>query len=195
MPKGWILESKATGDLNGDRLPDAALVLHMHDPGNFVSSDWDPDHKYDSNPRMLVIAFARKAGNYELAAANHKLIPRLENQNQEDLFDEVAILNGALRLKIHIFMSSGGWWMGNVGYTFRWQNGRLRLIGYDRDGVQRNTGETDGVSINYLARVKLTKTGTIESDSDKIRRTKIAKRPLLDINEVGDGFTFWPDER
>ena len=65
VPKGWILESKATGDLNGDRLPDAALVLHMHDPGNFVSSDWDPDHKYDSNPRMLVIAFARKAGNYE----------------------------------------------------------------------------------------------------------------------------------
>ena len=195
VPKGWLLESKAAGDLDGDSLPDAAIVLHMTDPRNYASTDWDRNHKYNSNPRMLIVAFARKNGGYALASANHKLVPRLENQNQEDPFDEVAIVNRTLRLKMHIFMSAGGWWMGNIAYTFRWQDGRLRLIGYDRDGVQRNTGETDEVSVNYVSRVKLTKTGTLESGVDKIRRSKIPQRHLLDIDEVGDGFMFWPDER
>ena len=27
MPKGWLVETKAIGDLNGDSVPDAAMVL------------------------------------------------------------------------------------------------------------------------------------------------------------------------
>ena len=39
-PKGWLVEAKATGDLNGDALPDAALVLHLNNPKNWVSPPW-----------------------------------------------------------------------------------------------------------------------------------------------------------
>lgn len=154
VSKGWKLEAKASGDLNGDKLADTALVLHMDDPANRIAPSWDETIRYDTNPRMLIIAFARKDGGYELAASDHKLIPRLENPNQDEPFDEVAIVNGTLRVKMHLFLSAGGWRMGGSAYTFRWQDGHFRLIGFDRDDVMRNTGDTEEVSINYLSGTK-----------------------------------------
>ena len=194
VPKSWALEAKAQGDFNGDRLPDAALVLHMKDPRNFVASDWDPKQKYDSNPRMLVVAFARKAGGYDLAAADHELIPRLENQNQDDPFDEVKISGGTLRVKMHLFMSAGGWEMGGSAYTFRWQDGAFKLIGFDRDSVRRNTGDTEEVSINYLTGHKEIKTGNIGSDKQQTKSIRLRRKPLLTLDQVGDGLMFDPDE-
>ena len=195
VPKNWKLEAKATGDLNGDKLPDAALVLHMTDPANMVASDWDPNRKYDSNPRMLVVLFAREGGGYALAAVDHELIPRLANQNQDEPFDEVAINGGTLRVKMHLFMSAGGWEMGGSAYTFRWQDGAFKLIGFDRDSVRRNTGETEEVSINYLTGKKHLKRGDIGSDKETTQPVKIAKKPLLALGDVGDGLMFDPDER
>ena len=194
VPKNWKLEAKATGDLNVDKLSDAALVLHMADPANLVASDWDPSQKYDSNPRMLVILFARKGGGYALAAADHKLIPRLENQNQDEPFDEVAIANGTLRVKMHLFMSAGGWEMGGSAYTFRWQDGGFKLIGFDRDSVQRNSGETKEISINYLTGRKVLKRGNIGTDKQEERTVRIANKPLIALGDVGDGLLFDPDE-
>ncbi|HVH48973.1 MAG TPA: hypothetical protein VM760_03730 [Sphingomicrobium sp.] len=195
MPAKWKLEAKATGDLNGDKLPDAALVLHMADPANLISSDWDPNQKYDSNPRMLVVLFAKPSGGYSLAAADHKLIPRLENQNQDEPFDEVKVAGGTLRVKMHLFMSAGGWEMGGSAYTFRWQDGAFRLIGFDRDSVRRNTGETEEVSINYLTGKKLLKSGNIGTGKQTGRTKGIARKPLIVLGDVGDGLMFDPDER
>ena len=119
VPKGWLLETSATGDLNGDKRADAALVLHMNDPRNRIPSFADSDRRYDTNPRILVVAFARLGGGYEAAAVDHKLIPRLENSSQDDPFDEVSIKSGVLGVKMHHFMSAGGWEAGGSSYSFR----------------------------------------------------------------------------
>ena len=195
VPAKWKVEAKASDDLNGDKLPDAALVLHMADPANLVPLDWDPNQKYDSNPRMLVVLFGRIGGGYTLAAADQKLIPRRENQNQDDPFDEVAIANGTLRVKMHLFMSAGGWEMGGSAFTFRWQDGAFRLIGFDGDTVMRNSGETEEVSINYLTGRKLVKRGNIGSDKQTTKTVKIARKPLIALADVGDGLMFDPDKR
>lgn len=195
VPQGWKLEAKVEGDLNRDKLPDAALVLRMDDAKNRVATQWNPDQRYDTNPRMLVVAFARRGGGYELAAADHKLIPRLENQNQDDPFDEISIRNGALNVKMHLFMSAGGWQMGGSAYTFRWQDGAFKLIGFDRDSVMRNSGETAEVSINYLTGHREEKSGNIGSDQQQTRSIRMARKRLLDLASVGDGLMFDPDER
>jgi hypothetical protein len=39
-PKGWVVEAKATGDLNGDGKPDLAFVLHDTDKRNPGSLGW-----------------------------------------------------------------------------------------------------------------------------------------------------------
>lgn len=195
VPAQWKLEAKAAGNLNGDNLPDSALVLHMADPANLVPLDWDPNQKYDSNPRMLVILFGRKGGGYTLASADQKLIPRRENQNQDDPFEEVAIANGTLRVKMHLFMSAGGWEMGGSAFTFRWQDGDFKLIGFEGDTVMRNSGETEEVSVNYLTGRKLVKRGNIGTDKQTTKAVKIARKPLIALADVGDGLMFDPDER
>jgi hypothetical protein len=193
VPQGWLVEAKDEGDLNGDKLPDVALVLHMDDPRNLVASDYS-DVKYNSNPRMLVVAFGNRGGGYRLALADHKLIPRVENQNQDEPFDEVKIADGTLRVKMHLFLEAGGWRMGGSAYTFRWQDGAFRLIGFDRDSVVKSTGDTEEVSINYLTGRKELKTGNIGTTDEKKRNMQMPKKPLLTLEQVGDGLLFEPDE-
>ena len=193
VPKGWLLEASAAGDLNGDQRPDAALVLHMTDPRNRLPSPGDSERRYDTNPRLLVVAFGRPSGGYQLAVADPRLIPRLESPSQEDPFDELSVKAGVLGVKMHLFMSAGGWEAGGSSYSFRWQNGGFKLIGFDRDTVMRNSGETSEVSINYLTRRKLLKKGNIGSDGQTERWVTIPKKPLIDLTQIGDGLMFDPD--
>src|SRR5215213_11928261 len=60
VPKGWAVEMESRGDLNGDGVPDLMLVLHMTNPGNVVKNDGLGASELDTNPRMLVVAFADK---------------------------------------------------------------------------------------------------------------------------------------
>ena len=135
-------------------------------------------------------AFVPKQWKLE-ARAN---VPRLENQNQDEPFEEVKIVARTLQLKMHVFMSAGGWEMGGTAYTFRWQDGGFRLIGFDRDTVRRNTGETRDISINYLNGRKVTKSGYIAGDRGNTRVTTLPKKPLLALSDIGDGLMFDPDE-
>lgn len=194
VPKGWLLEGKAQGDLNGDALPDAALVLHMNNAANRIHPSWDQERTYDTNPRMIVVAFASKGGGYRLAAANHTVIPRLENPNQDEPFDSVKIANGNLKVKMVLFLSAGGWMMGDTVITFRWIDDGFRMIGFDRDAIMRNSGETEKTSINYLTGRKIVTTGSIDGRADPPKTTKLPKKPLLRMDEVVDGLYFEPDE-
>jgi hypothetical protein len=200
VPPGWRLEAQAKGDLNGDGKADLAFVLHDTDPKNVVAN---PEglgvDSLDTNPRILAVAFARAAG-YELALENHALIPRRTDPVLEDPFDGVAaggleIARGTLRLRLGVFASAGSWSMSTIATTFRWQNGRFELIGYDRTETNRGSGEIEGLSINYLTRRAKRSQGTIESDAEKSRWETLPRGPLLSLDEVGDGLEFDPDSR
>jgi hypothetical protein len=194
VPKGWKITDKAIGDLNGDHFPDAALAIWMDDPRNKIHPSYDPKTRYDTNPMMLIVAFGSRGG-YDLAVANHTLIPRRENPNQNPPFNGVSIANGVLRVKMHEFLEAGGWWLGKISFAFRWQDGALRLIGYDRDGIIKNTGATDVASVNYPARRMIVKTGTMAGEApDETKTMTIGHKPLLTIDEVGDGLAFDPNE-
>ena len=193
VPRQWKLTDKAIGDLNGDRIQDAALVLWMNDPRNRIHPSFDPKTRYDTNPLMLVVVFGSKSGGYDLAAANHKLIPRRTNPNQDPAFDDVTIGKGVLRVKMHEFLEAGGWRSGTSSFAFRWQDGALRLIGYDRDAIIKNAGTTEKVSVDYPARRMVTTTGTMAGDvEDRTETVTLPRKPLLTLDQVGDGLMFEP---
>jgi hypothetical protein len=193
VPKGWTVETEGRGDLNGDGAPDLMLVLHMTDPANVIKNDGFGSSEIDTNPRMLVVAFADKANQYSLALANHTLIPRHINPVMDDPLEGAAIVKGTVQVSLSFWMSAGSWFTSQTKLTFRYQDGCFKLIGYDSTGSKRNTGETSTVSINYPAKkMKITK-GNIENDREKTSWKTIRTPSLLCMDAVGDGMDFSPE--
>lgn len=198
VPKGWALEQQQTGDLDGDGLADLALALHQTDARNILPNTGGMcGDKIDTNPRILVIALARPGGGYRLAMQNHSFVPRHDNPCADDPFDAnneggggIAIKRGTLHIRLTLFMSAGGWDMGSREFTFRWQQGALRLIGFDYLNVQRNSGEMQTLGINYLTRKVRIAHGKTDSDVDKVRWSTVPARVLLTLEQLGNGTEF-----
>lgn len=190
-PKGWKIEARADGDLDGDARADLALVLRLQDPTNLLHEEMC-EKPFDTNPRILAVLLAKPGGGYRLAVEDHALIPRRENSCQVEHFAGLAIEQGALRVDFERMMSAGGWDMGSTTFRWRWRDGALRLIGFDYSNVKRNTGALGRVSVNYLTRRAKISTGNIEDDRETVRWTRLRGRAPT-IGEVGDGLTFDPD--
>ncbi|HEX8640185.1 MAG TPA: hypothetical protein VF704_03410 [Allosphingosinicella sp.] len=196
VPAGWRIDALEEGDLNGDGADDLAFVLREQDPANVIdNAGFGPD-RFDTNPRMLAVALAERRGGYRLVAQNHRLIPRHTEPVLDDPFDPegeaLKIERGTLKLSLIRFASAGGWDSGGTAFTFRWQDGALRLIGFDWDNVQRASGETREVSINFLTRRVRSASGNIERDDEQVRWSRIPAGPLPTLDEIGDGLEFDP---
>jgi hypothetical protein len=142
---------------------------------------------------MLVVVFGATKG-YELALADHVLIPRVENANQEQPFDGIKIENGLLKLKMHLFFDAGGYRVGRWGFAFKWQDHGFKLVNFDRDSVIKKTGDTEVISIDYLAGRKDVTTGNLSKNKENKKRSGLPKKDLVDLTQMGDGLQFKPDE-
>ncbi|HYI38789.1 MAG TPA: hypothetical protein VE053_00550 [Allosphingosinicella sp.] len=195
VPKGWRIEARAGGDLDGDGRPDTALVLRGADPVNFIPQPMC-EERLDTNPRILAMLLARPGGGYRLAVDNHALIPRRDNACQVDPFSDpgqLAIERGILRIDLERMMSAGGWDAGMTTYKLRWRDEALRLIGFDYSNVKRNTGALSRLSVNYLTGRAKIATGNIETDREKIRWTKLRNPQGPTLDWIGDGLAFDPE--
>lgn len=195
-PPGWRVERRTDGDLDRDGAADLAFVLRMRDPANVLTHDGLGDNPFDTNPRILGVALAVPGGGYRLVAQDHGLIARRDSPTQEDPFGEdsegIAIDRGALRVSLHLFMNAGGWDAGPLSFAFRWQDGALRLIGYDRTTISRGSGCSTGISINYLTGRAWLSLGNIANDRERRVQRRVAARQLPTIDQVGDGMAFDP---
>jgi hypothetical protein len=194
VPAGWKLEVRQDGDLNGDGVPDLLLVLQQDDPAKILQTPAGQmgADSVNANPRILAVAFAdaRPAKGYTLALQDHSLIPIHDNPVLEDPLDDtggIAIKKGTFQLSLHYFASAGSWEMSNTTYTFRYQDGAFKLIGYDENEVNRGSGKLDETSINFLTGKKKLSSGTIENDKMDVTWKNLGKRPLLNLDQVAAG--------
>lgn len=194
VPKGWKLEKQQSGDLNKDGQDDLLLLLRMDDRKNILKNDGLGQDPFDTNPRILAVAFGN-GKSFTLGLENHTLIARTEDPVMDDPVGEsggVAIERGTLKVSLYSFASAGSWSAGSSTFRFRLGKRGFELIGYDSSSTQRNTGEVEQVSINYLTGKVQISTGTIEDDKLKDKWRKIPRKKLLLLEEIGDGLAFDP---
>lgn len=194
VPNGWRMEHSARGDLDRDGREDLLLVLRMHDPRNILRNDGLGTDELDTNPRLLVVAF-REGARYRRVLQDHVLVPRHDDPVADDYLDiedPVAIVRGTARVRLHSWRSAGGWTTWNRRFTFRWQDGCFRLVGFDHDEVQRNSGRTERTSINYLTHRATVEEGSIEYDDVQARFVELPRASLRCLATVGSGMEFDP---
>jgi len=112
----------------------------------------------------------------------------------EDSF--CPIKHGTLRMRLGIFHSAGSWEMGYRIFNFRWQSEHVALIGYGRTTIRRNNGAKDNVNYNFLTRRVKHVSGNIAGrDKPTVERKKLPNKPLLTLEQVGNGLDFNPERK
>jgi hypothetical protein len=199
VPQGWLLEARASGDLNRDGVDDLAFVLRQNNPENIVSHSELGEKPLNTNPRILGAAFRTgPSGDYILKIENHTLIRRREDPSQEDTFGDgnggIVIERGVLEVTLHLFMTAGGWDMFTATHKFQYRSGRFELIGFDRFNAHRASGKTTNISANYFTRKMMTAIGHISTDNPtKVTWKTLPRRTVLTLDAVGDGLNFDPE--
>lgn len=193
VPLNWKLEAKSLGDLNGDRRSDIALVIKGGNPALIIQNDGPGAPEFDSNARILVVAFAQPDGTFRRVVQNNKLIPRWDDPVGEDPFNGIEIKRGTLQVALTEFRSAGSYSAGSQNFTFRWQDSDFLLIGYDVRSVHRASGETSEESYNFLTQRKLSKIGSVSSDQTQDHWDRLPSRDLISLQSFSDGRDFDPE--
>ena len=77
---------------------------------------------------------------------------------------------------------------------FRWQGQAFLLAGYDRSEVQRNSGETRDISVNYLTGKRKTVKGSIADDKPgRAVWTREKPHAPIMLDAIPNGMEWDPD--
>jgi hypothetical protein len=193
VPQGWSIECEEKGDISKDGIADLVFLLQQNNPGNVIikKGGYGVD-TLNSNPRILAVALGLPSGKeYKLVVENHTLIPRYTDPTLSDPLSGCPIIEkSALHITLGFWANAGTWSTSNSTFIFWYQDTCLRLIGYDYNSSQRNTGEFHSKSINYLTKKIKRETGTIDDDKGEIVWSKLTGRTFVTIDDIGDGLGF-----
>ena len=149
VPKGWTVEYKAEGDLNGDGVSDIAAILVQNDPE-------------DMGDRALIVLVRSDGGKFTPAGINDKML------ECKGCLGEGGSVNISIKKGVLIVFE----WIGSQLYSkttwrFRYESPRQRFILIGKD-VESGYGEKGKVeSFNYLTGQKVTTTFRYDANSDR----------------------------
>lgn len=144
----------ASGDLTGDGIRDVVMVIRGADPALIIHNDQLGASELDTNPRRLLV-YAGSAQGWRQIAVSNGFIPPAGSEDSSCLADPLAeggieIARGVLAVKLHYWLSCGGWDVTSNTFKFKREGSRLRLIGFDHTEFMRNSGEGEESSFNFL---------------------------------------------
>ncbi|OGC14338.1 hypothetical protein A2290_08360 [candidate division WOR-1 bacterium RIFOXYB2_FULL_36_35] len=189
IPKGWVVEDKAYGDLNNDTLKDWALVIQDTNKKNYTTNN-NLEHSINANPRILIILFNDPVKNIFVSAEkNYASIIKHNNFTIDDPFDEVSILsNGILKIDFHFL--GGGSSRLNQSFKFCYQNKRFELIGIDKQIIESGSGDITNYSFNFITyKMKLTKGNISRDKPDSIEWKKFKVKEKMTLDLILDPFS------
>ncbi|WP_300975152.1 hypothetical protein [Sphingomonas sp. LHG3406-1] len=183
VPPGWTIVSQARGDLNGDRIPDAAIAIwpSRHAAGAAAS------YAAGAPPYRLLVGFGLPRGAVRIAADERRLIeaPGTSNGSAGRLTpDGITISRGNLEIRRDLLR-------GHYLYRFRWDAGQFRLIGYDYTGSDGHCVTES--SIDYLLGRARYATGPIDESRPVRRKELTLRRGAIPTMKDVAGEAWYPD--
>jgi hypothetical protein len=183
IPEGWKTILHESGDLNKDGIDDHVIVIEDTDSKNLIMNDKLGQDTLNINPRNLLVFFKEKKGGYTLIAKNDiSFVPPENNAESTCLADPLlteggmGIQKGLLTIHYQYWLSCGSWYVNNASYTFRYQNSKMELIGFDHSEFHRASGEESSLSINFSTRkVSHTTGGNLFDDNESKPTTAWSK--------------------
>ena len=138
------------GDLNKDGIQDLVICATPRNPGNMMVRD--DGYEYNFNEPVLAIYFGKGDETYSLFKEYPNTIPGAEDEFSFVTVDSYITEEGVLRFGVEFFSSAGGSETDQNDYFFYFQDDDFYLIGTEKDGFSRYSGEGKKVSCNYLTK-------------------------------------------
>ncbi len=191
VPQGWT-HQEATGDLNKDGVADMVVLATPNFKENIrVRED---GYEYNFNPHVLAVYFGSGNGTFALWKKYEDIMPHAEAEGEMYEYSLNITDKGVLRIGISLWMSMGGWGTSSADHVYRYQDGDFYLIGNDFTSLQRNTGEREEVSCNYLTwkRQHITDNEFDKKVKKREKWSKLKKHPLKRLGE--EELELWEEE-
>ena len=174
LPSNWFLKDSATGDLNGDNIPDLVAVAEWKD----TIEELRPDNTVNlGSPRILLIFFKNSTtGNFDLALQHNSFIIRYgEGGMDPEAYRKVSIKNRVLDIFYELLR-------GHAEYKFRYQHGDFYLIGATTGG--ESGGQIDYWDINFLTKKAKHEWGDISDEKLKSKWVPVPARQLKKLKDL-----------
>ena len=183
LPAGAVVFSETEGDLNNDGLPDKVVMIKGTDASRWVTDE--NRGRLDRNRRGILILFKTQNG-YQLAAQNDTCFASENEEGGVYYAPELDLTVEKGKLYIHYAHGRYGYWR----YTFWYQEGGFKLIGYDASDNQGPVVLAEA-SINFLTGKKIVKNNTNPNTYDGeeefvTEKSNIAQKRLMDLEKVQD---------
>jgi hypothetical protein len=188
VPVGWTILDSTYGDLNKDGSKDAAIIIQHKDSVTLVNS---PEDTVLTQPRILFVLFKNPADNsFMLMEQSNSFILKHERDHMDDPYQQLAINNGILEAKFHLFYYMGSYDVTNATYKFRYQQGQFVLIGADKSSFDRASHDFEEYSYNFLTKKRNLTKGNDEKGSKKTTWKTLNISVLKTLATFNEPFTW-----
>jgi hypothetical protein len=138
-PKGWEIDAVEKGDLNGDKIDDAAIVMTKPEV-------MENDTLKESSKRFLVLVFGDGSQFIRTAFSDEAALDKDEGGAMGDPFQDLKIEKGIVTINYY----GGSAWRWGVTERYRWQQNRWMLIGatYESFHATEPDGASSGTDTN-----------------------------------------------
>jgi len=185
VPKGYIIYDSLSGDLNGDGLEDYVVITKGTDKDAWEINQFDS--LVDRNRRGIIISLSEGVKS-NIVTEN---LDCFSSENEDGGVYYAPELDLEIKKgKLYVNYSHGryGYW----SYTFRYQQDKMKLIGYDHN-VSRGPITEYIYSYNFLTGKKQVKENVNINTEDyeaqeEFKETwyDLPKKPLLTLSSVED---------
>lgn len=184
VPKGWVPLEAMQGDVNGDGRPDLLILMQGDDNRYRYMNEGLGSNEVNANARILVVALASESGGYTRLVQNNVFVPPHDNPLMDEPFERMDIDKGVIKLAFRSWASAGSWGMAHYSYAFRYQNGRITLIGYDEYYRNRASGDEHIRSANFsTGKQKLTAVDG-ETGKERVSWKEFEIKPLPTLDNI-----------